>query len=174
MNQAIQLIAKESERQIVEEGFTPEHDAQHKNGELSQAAAAAYAAAEVFRKKSTPTDNCTPYIWPFEKEWWKPSPDDRIRELVKAGALIVAEITRLLSIEDASISPTKKLQTEFIVSVTRHNQGEPFLSYKQVHDHYPSEDILLKFLLACDREHPHLSEFETTLSVDKIFRAVPA
>jgi hypothetical protein len=27
---------------------------------------------------------------------WKPSPDDRFRELVKAGALIAAEIDRLL------------------------------------------------------------------------------
>jgi len=26
---------------------------------------------------------------------WKPTPDDRVRELVKAGALIAAEIDRL-------------------------------------------------------------------------------
>ena len=34
--------------------------------------------------------------WPWDDEWWKPTPDDRIRELVKAGALIAAEIDRLL------------------------------------------------------------------------------
>lgn len=34
-------------------------------------------------------------IWPWDKSWWKPTPDDRIRELIKAGALIAAEIDRL-------------------------------------------------------------------------------
>lgn len=34
-------------------------------------------------------------MWPFSQEWWKPTPDDRIRELAKAGALIAAEIDRL-------------------------------------------------------------------------------
>ena len=29
--------------------------------------------------------------------WWKPSPNDRIRELSKAGALIAAEIDRILN-----------------------------------------------------------------------------
>jgi len=32
-------------------------------------------------------------LWPWGKEWWKPS--DRRRDLVKAGALIAAEIDRL-------------------------------------------------------------------------------
>lgn len=32
---------------------------------------------------------------PWDNEWWKPSPDDRKRELVKAGALIAAAIDRL-------------------------------------------------------------------------------
>ena len=34
-------------------------------------------------------------IWPWNLIWWKPTPNDRIRELVKAGALIAAEIDRL-------------------------------------------------------------------------------
>lgn len=33
--------------------------------------------------------------WPFDAEWWKPS-NDPVRNLVKAGALIAAEIDRLL------------------------------------------------------------------------------
>jgi len=37
-----------------------------------------------------------PPIWPWEKSWWKPTPNDRVKELVKAGALIAAEIDRLL------------------------------------------------------------------------------
>ena len=31
----------------------------------------------------------------IEVEGWKPTPDDRIKELAKAGALIAAEIDRL-------------------------------------------------------------------------------
>jgi hypothetical protein len=33
-------------------------------------------------------------LWPWDPSWWKPSPDP-IRNLVKAGALIAAEIDRL-------------------------------------------------------------------------------
>jgi len=32
--------------------------------------------------------------WPFSSEWWKPA-QDPIRNLVKAGALIAAEIDHL-------------------------------------------------------------------------------
>jgi hypothetical protein len=37
--------------------------------------------------------------WPWDKGWWKPTPDNRIRELEKAGALIAAEIDRLQRME---------------------------------------------------------------------------
>ena len=40
-----------------------------------------------------------PIMFPFSPEWWKPTPDDRIRELAKAGALIAAEIDRLQRIK---------------------------------------------------------------------------
>ena len=39
-------------------------------------------------------------MWPWDLEWFKPSPYDRIRELVKAGALIAAEIDRLQNIPE--------------------------------------------------------------------------
>ncbi|MNY70647.1 hypothetical protein D3C86_2088230 [compost metagenome] len=37
-----------------------------------------------------------PYVenWPWSEDWWKPSPEPR-RNLVKAGALILADIERL-------------------------------------------------------------------------------
>jgi hypothetical protein len=34
-------------------------------------------------------------FWPWTQRTFKPTPHDRIRELVKAGALIAAEIDRL-------------------------------------------------------------------------------
>lgn len=83
----VELIAAERERQIKEEGWTPEHDAQHTNGELAKAAVC-YALPDRLPE-------VIPLVWPWREEWFKAVPDDRIRELSKAGALIAAEIDRL-------------------------------------------------------------------------------
>lgn len=81
---ALQLIAMERERQRRGEGYSLRHDDDHCNDELARAAAV-YAMPDDLRN-----EGMYPNCWTF-----KPSPDDRIRELVKAGALIVAEIERL-------------------------------------------------------------------------------
>lgn len=77
----IGLIASERQRQITKEGWTAGHDHTHDDGQLIEAA------------------NCylnqTSYRWPWNMSWFKPTPDDRVRELVKAGALIAAEIDRI-------------------------------------------------------------------------------
>jgi hypothetical protein len=86
----VDLIAAERLRQVEAEGWTAEHDDEHTTGELATAAAC-YALPSVHRR----FDGGMPAFWPFEMGAWKPSPDDRIRELVKAGALIAAEIDRL-------------------------------------------------------------------------------
>lgn len=77
---AIELIAVERQRQIDVEGWTPEHDDEHTDGAIAHAAAA-YAMSSLD-------------LWPWEARWWKPSAD-RVRDLVKAGALIAAEIERI-------------------------------------------------------------------------------
>lgn len=95
MQTGLDVIANERYRQLTVEGFTPEHDDEHAEGELARAAAA-YAVADALRKCSPPgAENIVPGYWPWSEDWWKPLPDDRIRELAKAGALIVAEIERL-------------------------------------------------------------------------------
>lgn len=82
-------IASERERQISQEGWTTAHDDSHSTGELA-AAAACYAFGEML------VDEASGPVWPWSEDWWKPSwPIDRRRDLVKAGALIVAEIERL-------------------------------------------------------------------------------
>ena len=88
MSKALEDIAAERQRQISAEGWTPEHDDEHDDGELAMAAAC-YAEASVF---GNAMEQC-PSSWPWSPEWWKPS--DPRRNLVKAGALIVAEIERL-------------------------------------------------------------------------------
>ena len=84
MAHALEDIAAERQRQIEAEGWTPEHDDSHADGELA-AAASCYATG---RKGDD---------WPWSDEWWKPTHgiNGSRRDLVKAGALIVAEIERL-------------------------------------------------------------------------------
>jgi hypothetical protein len=92
MKTGIELIAEERDRQLNEENYTPDHDDEHVEGELS-IAAANYAMAHIARRDGWKNDRIL--YWPFEKESWKPSGNDRVRELVKAGALLAAEIDRL-------------------------------------------------------------------------------
>jgi hypothetical protein len=82
---AVEDIALERKRQVTVEGWTPEHDDEHAGGELASAAAA-YALHS--RSGAGPHG-----WWPWSGEWWKPK--GRRRDLVRAGALIVAEIERL-------------------------------------------------------------------------------
>jgi hypothetical protein len=90
-----ELIEAERARQLTDEGFTFDHDACHAPGELALAAAA-YALGDVD-------------LWPFEPEAFKPSrctpmPADEgaaellLHDLVRSGALIAAEIDRLLRV----------------------------------------------------------------------------
>lgn len=89
----VDLIADERARQMGEEGWTAEHDDEHTSGELGRAAQAYLFAVEQPVYWSAASGN-VPVAWPWHSEWWKPS-DDPIRNLVKAGALIAAEIDRL-------------------------------------------------------------------------------
>ena len=82
----IDLIASERARQISEEGWTPEHDDTHRTGQLARAAAR-YALQHVPGRPGR-------VRWPWATSWFKPSANP-VRNLVKAGALIAAEIDRL-------------------------------------------------------------------------------
>lgn len=97
----IEEIAAERKRQIEVEGWTADHDDEHAIGEIAQAAGCyAFASALDVADRRTMEDfgdAGTPYwlkkLWPWAREWWKPT--SRRRDLIKAAALIVAEIERL-------------------------------------------------------------------------------
>ena len=72
-------------------------------------AAACYAIPDDVREKPIWSATLLEYLWPWEFAWWKPAVktrserkarESRIRELVKAGALIAAEIDRLQRLRD--------------------------------------------------------------------------
>jgi hypothetical protein len=97
----IELIAAERKRQIEEEGFTAEHDEQHREQELSLAAAC-YALPYEIRHDTIGYygwSKLLSKLWPWHEDWYKPYRENRINELKKAGALIAAEIDRLLMLE---------------------------------------------------------------------------
>lgn len=103
------LIARERQRQINKEGFDDAGDDDFIEGELVAAGRsyALYAEMQAIRKVSPVPDDFFPKTWPWMRRWWKPSPDP-VTNLVKAGALIAAEIDRHLR--------ARKKQTDEIIN----------------------------------------------------------
>jgi hypothetical protein len=88
----IELIAAERKRQIEVEGWTSEHDDEHKTGEMARAARC-YAQTAYLQVCGWAAGG-PERTWPWNKQSWKPA-DYPIRNLIKAGALIAAEIDRI-------------------------------------------------------------------------------
>lgn len=84
-------VLRERLHQVAAEGWTPEHDDAHHNGELLE-------AALCYARVSSWTDErqrryLIPRGWPWAYSWWKPTTPRR--DLVKAIALLIAELDRL-------------------------------------------------------------------------------
>lgn len=77
-------IQAERERQKTLSGWSESHDDGHAEGEMALAAAC-YAAHDGL--------SGVPRQWPWDERWWNPS--TRRRNLIKAAALLVAEIERV-------------------------------------------------------------------------------
>jgi hypothetical protein len=85
-------IERERRRQVEAEGWSAEHDDAHDRGELMAAGICYYLAGTsgVLLKASTGA----PVNWPWSPKWWKPH--GKRRDLVRAGALCLADRERLL------------------------------------------------------------------------------
>lgn len=85
MTPAARDVLQERRRQVEVEGWTPTHDDMtHLPDELALAACCYCVADE---------NDAPPAVWPWATEWWKPK--DRRRNMVRAAALLLAEIERL-------------------------------------------------------------------------------
>lgn len=126
LTKAAQDVLAERQRQIGTEGWHTDHDDQHEKGEMALAAAcyAAHTATwqfigygldpkgGLFRVYQS-AQEFVGRMWPWGKAWWKPK-DDR-RNLVRAAALLLAEIERLdrkagadgVSVPDSNTSPSQ-------------------------------------------------------------------
>lgn len=109
ISEGAQRIASERIRQVIIEGWDAESDDRHEIGEICSAAACYLFAGDCLAnaKRMNARYSCTPESlkaeiqdnnigigWPWDMEWLKIDPDP-VRSLVKAGALIAAEIDRL-------------------------------------------------------------------------------
>lgn len=97
MTAAATAVLAERRRQIEAEGWTAEHDDGHAVGDLGKAAGAYALHAShwypCLKLGQQRVGYGLPHAeWPWSRDWWKPQ--DFRRDLVRAGALILAEIER--------------------------------------------------------------------------------
>ncbi|HJV72704.1 MAG TPA: hypothetical protein VJ654_00655 [Noviherbaspirillum sp.] len=100
---AVSEIAAERERQKAVEGWTPEHDDEHADRSLAQAARCyvehyvgrAWLLDDQDHGAARYANDEMPYEWPdsWAEHWWKPK--NPRRDLIRAAALIAAEIDRI-------------------------------------------------------------------------------
>lgn len=95
MSDAARDVLAERARQISVEGWTPEHDDGANDVAAMADAAACYAmhAAQMLAGAYCAPMTIPHTTWPWDASWWKPTSPRR--DLVKAGALILAEIERI-------------------------------------------------------------------------------
>jgi hypothetical protein len=119
MKTGIELISDERKRQIEVEGWTAEHDSSHENQELALAASC-YEEGDrplkivPYLKDNSLLTDTVPIEWPWDSQYWKPTPHDRVRELTKAGALYLAQyhLTKEPIMMAAVIRCSKKIDDE--------------------------------------------------------------
>jgi len=92
-SQALVDVAIERTRQMRVEGFSREHDdVQHSYRDLAKAASC-YAAHAGMGDEGRALLAGAPLDWPWDFSWWKPTTPRR--DLIKAAALLLAEIERI-------------------------------------------------------------------------------
>lgn len=91
MRAALDII-RERRRQILDEGFAAWRDDEYRDGQLSFAAAC-YALVDARHTSPQLVAIIIQAIWPWNWRLWKPrTPEEN---LIRAGALILAELERL-------------------------------------------------------------------------------
>lgn len=101
MSKAIDDVLAERQRQIEKEGWTEAHDDSNREGDMALAAACYACNAATWMQQGT--KNAPPDVyaklshplfrWPWDRKWWKPK--NERRDLVRAAALLIAEIERI-------------------------------------------------------------------------------
>ena len=101
MKTGIEIIAEERQRQIEQENFSIDHDVKlyQENNQLEMAAVAYTLPDKLVTNWQRENLSHRTNFFPWDKRYWKPSPENRIEELAKAGALIAAKIDVINSLK---------------------------------------------------------------------------
>lgn len=94
----LELVAKERTRQIVEKGYTREHDDEHTDGSLADAGAC-YGATSLFLFEPVAVSEIGSRIqsvWKWEPEYFKKEDHDRKQQLIIGAAFFMAEYERIV------------------------------------------------------------------------------
>lgn len=91
----VEEVMQERLRQVEAEGWSHAHDDSHTEDQLSRAAVAYILAANSHKADPELVEMIghNDSVWPWDSSWWKPT--NKRRDLIKAAALIIAEIERL-------------------------------------------------------------------------------
>jgi hypothetical protein len=114
MKNALDRIDAERARQINEEKWTPEHDDQHRHGELADAARSYEWHADTTINTGRVCQNPPP-SWPWGLGWWKPT-ESPARGYEKAGALYCAERDRLRRLGDNASALAMEVKVQAIAA----------------------------------------------------------
>ena len=129
-NDGANRIFIERRRQIEEEHYSAVHDDSHVHGEIALAAIAYAAPERVFVLRHSPSSMRFVDTWPWEEAYDKRQGHDRLRRLEIAGALIAAEIDRLLRLREtvgmleAEATRLEAENGEAIMYLPRHKEIE--------------------------------------------------
>jgi hypothetical protein len=112
MSEGVRRIAEERQRQIEKEGWTAEHDAKHTSGDLALAACCYASPVPLFVEDRRVMAVLYVDPWPWDPECDRrpkdgnrlrpPTEEEHLRGLVKAGALVAAEIDRIFAAREAA------------------------------------------------------------------------
>jgi hypothetical protein len=147
-------VLRERARQVRDIGFDDAHDDDHKRAELT-CAAVNYATAAAAMVIMGHTGRCTlsaPFTrdrynigWPWDLKWWKPSTIRRM--LIKACAMLIAEIERLDRLECERVSDRFRFHADTLGRVARDawiewakNQPNPKPVHLLPYDQLPEGD----------------------------------
>jgi hypothetical protein len=101
MNSFLELVAKERARQINDEGYKREHDDEHTDGSLADAAAcyAVSSSLYIFKVRDDNPHNMRikllDPVWPWNESYFKKDKHPRKKQLIISAALLMAEYDRL-------------------------------------------------------------------------------
>jgi hypothetical protein len=103
-------VIAERYRQVETEGFSADHDDEHDRGEIGIAAMVyARLASQPLDQKGPEVANGWGYPWVLDCAW---KPSSVKRDLVKAGALYIAEMDRLLRCLHETVARLNKIAGE--------------------------------------------------------------